>query len=420
MSAPTTPIRLGVVGCARILPAHLRGVAALQDAGIDAVRITALCARRREDALRYRRRGEGPDPYPAASTNAADPLGAPHRYVSDLHPETIPEVFEDWRAMLDHDVVDAVLVLAPLALHHEVAIAALQAGRHVLVEKPLAITVRAAQAIVDEAGKRGLVAAVAENQRFTVRSRALRWVLDQGLIGQPQLWASVGIGGEWAPDRVVAHTPWRHRKLEAGGGPAIDHGVHLMHQLEYLLGAIDEIEAVATQLEPVRRDDATRGGGPLTVANEVEDVYAAHLRFAGGAIGSVTSGWAGRGPAHGWHAPPVLYGSLGAVYGDEVYGPDGSLGRAPELLTTGLSPEVADLWFPSGVRDAFGLELLAFVRAITAGQPLETTAAAGTRDLAAAYAVLESSYARTPVTVQAVADGSIGAYQEPINAYYRL
>lgn len=418
MSAPSLPIRLGVVGCARILPAHLRGIASLQAAGIDVVQITALCSRRREDALRFSSRGKGPDPYPPASTNPHDSLAAPHRYVSDLHPGTIPEIFEDWRAMLERDIVDAVVVLTPLALHHQVALDALQAGCHVLVEKPLAITVRTAQAIVEEARRRNLVAAVAENQRFTVRTRALRWVLGQGLIGDPQLWISAAVGGEWAPDRVVAHTPWRHRKLEGGGGPAIDHGVHLLHQLRYLLGPIEEIQAVATRLEPTRHDGGDRGREPLEVGNEVEDVYLAHLRFAGGAVGSVTSGWAGRGPQAGFHVPPALYGSLGAIHGDQVYGPTGGLGRAEDLLDSQLSPEATEAWFPGGVRDPFGLELLAFARAVAGGSPLEISAAEGALDLAAAYAVLESAYARQPVSVEAVAQGSVAAYQEEIDARY--
>ncbi len=273
-TTPGNPVRWGVAGCARILPAHLRAIATLQGAGIDRVRITALCARRLDDAIMFRKRGEGPAPRAPASSNPQDPLGAPHAYVSDLHPDVLPDVFDDWRDMLDGDAVDAVLILTSVGSHHQIALDALRAGKHVLIEKPLAISVRAGQMIVDEARTRGLVAGVAETQRYADRSRSLRWVLDQGLVGDPQLWLSGGIGGEWSPDHVVAHTSWRHRKLDAGGGPAIDHGVHLMHQMRYLMGDLDEVSALTRTWEPTRVD--RRAGRPdEEIVNELEDVYLA-------------------------------------------------------------------------------------------------------------------------------------------------
>lgn len=403
------PIRLGVVGCARILPAHLRGIAALQAVGLDPVRVTALCARRIDDAVMFRNRGEGPPPRVPASSNPRDPLGAPHLYVSDLHPGELPEVYDDWRAMLEADCVDAVLILAPVDLHHTIALDALSAGKHVLIEKPFAISVRAGQAIAAEAGRRGLVAGVAENVRYTEPTRAIRSVLDQGLIGTPQLWLSGGIGGEWSPDRIVAHTPWRHRKHAAGGGPSIDHGVHLMHQIRYLMGQIDEVNGLAKILEPVRRgDDGT------TVDNEVEDVYLAQLRFASGAIGSVFAGWGGRGRGVGLQSSPMIYGSAGSIAGQAVTTDNGDIGAATDLMTnTGTA-------FPHGIRDAFALELLDFCEAIATGSTMEASAAEGIDDLACAYAILESSYAGTPVRVTDVVDGSIASYQAEIDAHHGL
>ncbi len=162
-------LSLGVVGCARILPAHLRGILAMKAGGFDLLRVTALCARRADDAAMFRRRGEGPPPRPPASTNEADPLGAPHLYVSDIHAGVVPEIFEDWHDMFAGDLVDAVLVLAPVSLHHQVALDALAAGKHVIIEKPFAISVKAGQAIAKEARRRGLVAGVAESARYAPR-----------------------------------------------------------------------------------------------------------------------------------------------------------------------------------------------------------------------------------------------------------
>ena len=369
-----------------------------------------------DDAAMFRRRGEGPAPRPPASTNEADPLGAPHVYVSDIHEDIVPEIFEDWHDMLDADLVDAVLVLAPVSLHHQVALDALAAGKHVIIEKPFAISVKAGQAIAKEARRRGLVAGVAESARYAPRARALKWVLDQDLIGRPQLWLSAGVGGEWAPDRIVAHTPWRHRKLEGGGGPAIDLGVHLMHQLRYLMGPVKEISALARTMEEKRVDPSSG----TEVKNELEDVFLAQLQFASGAIGSAVAGWAGHGERSGLDANPVIYGARGCVKGNEVFTDDGRLGTADDLLATTAPSEVLAQFFPGDIRDPFGLELLDFARACLSGSEMEASADEGVVDLAMAYSLLESSELGAPVSVDDVLSGAVGGYQAEINTYYQL
>jgi predicted dehydrogenase len=413
-----TPVRLGVVGCARILPAHFRGIVALKAAGLDVVSVTGLAARNLDDAISFRLRGEGPEPRPPVSNNLRDPLGAPHLYVSDFQSEPLPEVFDDWRKMLEGDLIDAVLILAPVNMHHEVALAALRAGKHVLIEKPFAISVRAGRAIADEAKSRGLVAGVAENNRFGERGRALSWVLQQGLIGTPQLWVSGGVGGEWAPDRIVARTPWRHRKLEAGGGPAIDGGVHQMHEIRYVMGPVEEIQGLTKTLEPERVDRDRNGHELARVANELEDVYLAQLRFANGAIGSIFAGWGGRGERAGLEASPLIYGSAGCVKGSRVIRDDGFEGDVLEIFEKESPTELKDRFFPNGVRDAFGLEMLDFCRAIQEGGAMEDSADEGVMDLAMAFAVLESATAGGPVRVDEVMSGAANGYQAEIDAHY--
>lgn len=420
MARSEAPVRLGIVGCARILPAHLRGLQALRDAGDDRVEITALCARNVEDAARFRQRGEGPPPRPPASTNERDPLGAPHRYVSDLHPDVLPELYDDWRRMLDADGVDAVLILAPVALHHQIALDALRAGKHVLIEKPFAISVAAGRAIVDEARKRDLVLGVAENQRYSESTRALGWAIDHELIGTPQLWLSGGVGGEWSPDRIVAHTPWRHRKLEAGGGGAIDVGVHMMHKIHYVMGPLTEVSAETKIMEPVRFDRDKLGREQARVTNEVEDAFVANLRFANGAIGTVFWSWAGRGERAGLTDDPVIYGSAGCVKGERIVRDDGFHGKVNEIFARQAGPETIERYFPDGVRDTFGLEMRDFIEALVSDHPMETSGKAGLLDLAMAYSILESATANRPVKVEEVLSGTVARYQEEIDAHYHL
>jgi predicted dehydrogenase len=341
-------------------------------------------------------------------------------YASDLHPDTLPELYDDWRRMLDDNRVDAVLVLAPVGLHHRVALDALAAGKHVLIEKPFAISVRAGRAIVDEAARRGLVVGVAENLRYAEGIRALGWVVREGVIGEPQLWVSGQIGGDWSPDRIVARTPWRHRKLEAGGGGAIDIGVHLFHFIRYVMGAIDEVSAYARTLEDERVDRDEFGEIKERVRNEVEDVFFANLRFASGALGTTFWSWAGHGQPTGLDGGRAVYGSAGCVAGDEVVLDDGFRAPALDLFDRRAAPELRRRYFPAGIRDAFALEMLDFVEAIATGRPMEASGEEGLLDLATSYALLESATANRPVAVADVLSGAVARYQEEIDAFYEL
>jgi predicted dehydrogenase len=414
------PLRLGVVGCARILPAHLRGLKALLDANLANLRITALCSRNIDDAKTFRRLGDGPPPRPPVSSNPKDPLAAPHMYVADLHPDTLPSIYDDWRRMLDDDLVDAVLVLAPVGLHHKIALDCLAAGKHVLIEKPFAISVRAGRAIVDEAHRRGLVAGVAENLHYLEGPRAAGWIVHEGLIGDPQLWVSGGIGGDWSPNKIVARTPWRHRKLDAGGGGAIDIGVHLFHLIRYLMGPVEEVSAYAKTLEPERvtRDDT--GAVVDRVRNEVEDAFFANLKFASGAIGTAFWSWAGHGEPNGLAADPFISGTTGCLKGDEVVLDDGFRGKTLDVYTRRAPPDLRQRHFPSGLRDGFALEMRDFLHAIATGHPMEASGEEGLNDLATAYSVLESATTNQPVKVADVLDGSVAAYQEEIDAFNGL
>jgi predicted dehydrogenase len=410
-----------VVGAARILNAHLRGIGLLREAGLADVRVTAIAARRQEDALTFRLRGEGPPPRPPVSTNERDPLGAPHLYVSDIHPDTLPDVYDDWRAMLEADNVDAVLILAPVGLHHVVALEAIAAGKHILIEKPFAISVLAGRQIVDAAAAKGVTVGVAESVRYTQPTRASRWVIEQGMLGALQLWISGGLGGgEWGPDKIVARTPWRHQKLPGGGGPSMDWGVHLFHNIRYLMGAITEVSAYTATLEPQRHERDQFGNITNTVTNEVEDAFFANLRFANGAIGTTFGGWAGRGAGSGFGKGATIYGTGGSMQGDEVTLDSGLQGSTLDLYSRGVDPAAMAKSFPAGIHDAFALEMLDFVHAIQSGQPMEASGDEGVLDLATAYAVLESAAINRPVTVDEVLAGTANVYQAEIDAHYGL
>lgn len=414
-------IRVGIVGCGRILNAHLQGYAKLRAAGVDTFRITALVARRAEDAEMFRQRGQGPAPRPPVlPPESGDPLAAPHTYVSDFQDDVEVQVFTDYREMIAADVTDAVNDFTTLALHHQVAEAALQAGKHLLTQKPLAISVKAAQRMVEPARSRGLTLGTFENVRQGRFTRAAGWAVQRGEIGAPQMAIAGSIGGLWSPDRVVADTPWRHRKLEGGGGGSIDIGVHQFHLLRYVFGEVDWVSATARTFEPLRlrRDEA--GQVVERVAADVDDTYLAMVGFENEAIGQLLWSWAGRGkPLEIPHAP-AFYGSAGAIVGGML---TDERGRATPLLgyfEANLSQAERERFFPMGLTDAYAIQQLDWLRAIEAGRDPETSGEEGLHDLACAYAMLESSSARRQVRLAEVLDGRISAYQAEIDAFYGL
>jgi len=412
-------IRIGIVGCGRILPAVLRGVRLLRESGDDAVRITALCARKPEDALMFRRAGEGPPPREPVSTVPADPLSAPHTYVSDVQGGPPPDVYSDYRAMLAADGVDAVLILTTVAAHHPIALACLAAGKHVLVEKPLAISVRAGRRMVERARAAGLVLATAEVARYRPETRAARWAVETGRIGRLQAVVGGGVGaGDWSPDRIVANTPWRHAKLLAGGGASIDIGPHRFHVLRYVCGDIVEVSAVAAVAEPIRVTRNAHGAVVHQVTNEVDDLFFALLRFANGAVGQLSFSWAGHGQQ--MSLPLSYYGSQGSLNGRQLTRDGEIVVDVVQAFERDADPALRARQFPKGLQDGFALEIRDWLEAIRRGGESETGGAEGLIDLAISYAVLEASLARRWVGVEEVLSGSLSAYQHSIDEHYGL
>lgn len=184
----------------------------------------------------------------------------------------IPHVFRSLDELLDSDTVDAVVICTPNDLHAEQAIAALQAGKHVLVERPLALSAQSARSVVDaaEAADRTLV--VAYNNRFRPDTRGVKSFVTAGELGD-----IFTIHGTWFNRKVrLKRKTWRHRR-ESGGGAFMDLGVQV---LDLCLWMLDYPEAtrVCAQLHPGEDMD-------------VEDAAAVLIRLADGTAISVQVTW---------------------------------------------------------------------------------------------------------------------------------
>ncbi len=414
-------IRIGIVGCGRILNAHLQGYKQLRERGVDNFRITALCARREDDARMFLQRGEGPAPRPPVLDPATgDPLAAPHTYLSDFQDDVEVGIYDDYQAMIADGQVDAVNDFTTLALHHQVGAAALRAGKHLLTQKPLAISVRAARQLVDLARERGLTLGVFENVRQSPAVRAMGWAVRSGLIGEAQLAVMGGFGGLWSPDRVVAGTPWRHRKLLAGGGGSIDIGVHHMHWLRYVVGEIAAVSAITRVFEQARYTRDEQGRVVERVDADVDDTYLASIVFERGALGQLWWSWGMHGEPLDVPGTPAVMGSKGAVKGGDIILDGGERLSLQEQFERSLAPAERGAFFPLGLQDAYAIQQLDWLRAIEEGRDPETSGREGLRDLACAFAMLESSAAGRQVTVEEVLAGVIDGYQREIDAHYGL
>jgi predicted dehydrogenase len=167
----------------------------------------------------------------------------------------------------------AVVVASPNALHAAQAIAALDEGRHVLVEKPLATTVEDAVAVERAAARNGLVCGVAMNLRFHGALETLKAILAAGRLGRPLL-AEVVFGYDlrrWRPDSDYRES--YSARADLGGGVLFD----AVHELDYLLWLLGPVASVSGEIDRVS-----------TLEIDVEDLALALLRFRSGTLGTVS------------------------------------------------------------------------------------------------------------------------------------
>jgi 1,5-anhydro-D-fructose reductase (1,5-anhydro-D-mannitol-forming) len=411
-------IRIGIVGCGRILAAHLKGYRLLREAGFDNFRITALCARKLEDAQMYAKRGEGPPQRPAVSDSPGDPLAVGDEYVSDFQDDVEVALYDDYRDMISNGPVDAINDFTSHGMHHLVADAACQAGKHLLTQKPLAVTVAAARNMCDDFDAADLTLAVFENVRFLDKARYLRWLIDAGIIGEPQMFLLGNVGNWWTPDKVVAHTPWRHVKKLAGG-IALDLGVHQLHLARYLLGDLKSIAGTAQVIEP-KRHYINPEGKPDTVDCDADDVFNASFTSSSGAFGTLTASWAGHGEGIHFGGGPVLYGSKGRAMGDTLVLDDGTTHNIEALYWEQCEKERKEREFPRGMKNAFATAQIDWLNAIEEKRPPETSGREGLIDLASAFAILESDLAGRRISVEEVLSGEVSEYQIPIGNHFNI
>jgi predicted dehydrogenase len=216
----------------------------------------------------------------------------------------VPRSFVDYRALIAEPAVDVVSVAAPPYVHHEITLAALAAGKHVLCEKPFAMNARQGQEMYEGAERSRLTHATAFNWRFLPGVTRSKELIEEGFLGRVY-----HVNVKWYAERQAdPNIPllWRHRKELAGFGVLGDIGPHVIDMLRWILGDFRKVVAHFTTVIPERKS-ADSGA---VVAADADDACAFVAEMVSGVQVSI-------------HLSRVAYASNSHQF--EFYGSDGVL-----------------------------------------------------------------------------------------------
>ena len=412
-------IRIGIIGCGRILAAHLKGYRLLREAGVDDFRITALCARNIDDARSYVQRGNGPAQRPAVSDIPGDALAVGDEFLSDFQNDVDVEVYDDYCELISSSSVDAINDYTLHGLHHVIAQLSAAHGKHLLTQKPMSVTVAGARLMCDAFEKHELTLGVFENWRFRPDSIRMKALLEAGILGLPQIIHTGAIGAWWAPNQIVAETPWRHR-TEQAGGITLDMGVHQFDFVRVAGGEVVSIDGRAHTVETVRYTFNDAGNVTNEVQCDADDTYFATFETVNKTIGSAHASWAGHAKPTICGPGPVVFTTKGQLRANTFTSDAGSESSLAEIYEQHIPNEQREREIPSGLEDSFALTQIDWLNAIRDKRAPIVDGQEGMRDLACAWAVLESSRAGRRMTLEEILSGEVTTVQREIAPHFGL
>jgi predicted dehydrogenase len=270
---------------------------------------------------------------PGKARRAAETLGVPH-------------AFDDWTKLIAADL-DLVSITTPPAFHHSMAVAALDAGRHVLCEKPMAMSGAEAEAMLAKGEGARRVHVIDHELRFNPNRRKARALLHEGFVGAPRHALLTAVNAS----RLDPTKPWGWWFDEAQGGGLLGAvGSHQVDLLRYWLGDVAAVGGTADPVVPERPLPDGRGRRPVTA----DEFTTFSLRFRSGAVATVFLSCVA---AHGVGPRIEVWGDEGYLLldaEDRLWG--ARRGQAleelsePERLAPPPGMDYASLWGVSFVR----------------------------------------------------------------------
>lgn len=285
-------------------------------------------------------------------------------------------VYSSVEELLADDGVDAVVISVANRLHAAYTLAALSAGKHVLCEKPMALTLKDCTTMVEKSKETGRHLLIGHNQRLTPAHRKARALVEEGAIGKVLSFRTTfGHGGPEGWSIRPGKDTWFFDQENAGMGVMADLGIHKTDLLQYLTG--EKVTEVTASLHTL---DKTGPEGKLIA---VDDNAFCIYRLSGGAVGTLTVSWTFYGPEDN---STILYGTEGMIriYDDpqvslRLQKKSGEVVDYPlETIQTNENQTV------SGVAEAF-------LQEISSGEPSVLSAEEALSAMAAVFTALESS-----------------------------
>ncbi len=227
-------VRFGIVGTGKVSEVHARSISEIGNARLVAV----------------------------AGTNAEKTKRLAEEFGCDSH-RTIDGI-------LSRGDIDAVCVLTPSGLHADIGIKAARAGKHVIVEKPIDVSLKKADELINECEKNGVKLSVISQRRYSDAVKIVKKAIEKGEIGK------IGFGGAqvrwYRTQEYYDSADWRGTWKMDGGGALMNQSIHYVDLLQYIVGPVEEVF-----------------GYQKTMAHdiEVEDLLVGSLRFKNGAIGLI-------------------------------------------------------------------------------------------------------------------------------------
>jgi predicted dehydrogenase len=246
-------LRIGVIGVGQIGRIHLDNYQAIPEAAVIAI----------------------------ADTNREHAQDVAGRY-------DIPDVYTDFRELLGREDIQAVDVCLHNNLHMPVSVAALEAGKHVYCEKPMAGSYRDAEKMYQTAQRLGLKLSIQLGRLFSWETRAARLLIDQGWLGKPYHARSVGFRRRGRPFVDGYGSPPFVQKRNSGGGAMYDMGVYHIATMLYLLNNPQVLRVSGKVYQEMEMDEERR----IASRYDVEELGLGFVRLAGGITLDIFEAWA--------------------------------------------------------------------------------------------------------------------------------
>ena len=286
----------------------------------------------------------------------------------------IPNAYSDYREMLKDKEIDVVVVGIPNDLHCQVTVDVAKAGKHVIIEKPLCVTLEEADEMIEACNKAGVLLMYAEELLFAPKYVRAKTLIDEGAIGEPFL-------AKQSEEHPGPHMPWFWDINRSGGGVLLDMGCHSIEYTRWVLGK-PKVKSVTAYMDTFVHQDITEG----------EDHSYTIVEYEGGKIAMLENSWAKGGGVHdrceiygkkGHTQADLLRGSSLITYSEEGYGYAVEKAGETKGYTFTMFEEVWNYGFPQ--------EMQHFVNCVLGKETCMETGKDGREVLEIIYAAYQSA-----------------------------